>query len=56
VAKYGIKLLIVAQDTVQLDGTFGKDNSIFGNTATKIFFAPDSHATAKPMPKNRNDR
>lgn len=48
-AKYGIKLLIVAQDTVQIDGTFGKDNSIFGNTATKIFFAPDRHETAKAL-------
>jgi type IV secretion system protein VirD4 len=48
-AKYGIKLLIVAQDTLQIDGTFGKDNAIFGNTATKIFFAPDRHGTAKAL-------
>jgi type IV secretion system protein VirD4 len=48
-AKYGIKLLIVAQDTVQIDGTFGKDNNIFGNTATKIFYAPDRHETAKAL-------
>lgn len=48
-AKYGIKLLIVAQDTVQIDGTFGKDNNIFGNTATKLFFAPDQHATAEAL-------
>ncbi|HSX82645.1 MAG TPA: type IV secretory system conjugative DNA transfer family protein [Candidatus Saccharimonadia bacterium] len=47
--KYGIKLLIVAQDTVQIDGTFGKENSIFGNTATKIFYAPDRHETAKAL-------
>ena len=48
-AKYGIKLLIVAQDMVQIDGTFGRDNSIFGNTATKIFYAPDRHETAKAL-------
>jgi type IV secretion system protein VirD4 len=48
-AKYGIKLMIVAQDTLQIDGTFGKDNNIFGNTATKIFYAPDRHETAKAL-------
>lgn len=48
-AGYGIKLFMVAQDTPQLERTFGKDNSIWGNTATKIFYAPDSHATAKSL-------
>ena len=52
VAKYGIKLLIVAQDIPQLEETFGKNNSIWGNTATKIFFAPDSDITAKRLSEN----
>jgi type IV secretion system protein VirD4 len=52
VAKYGIKLLIVAQDLPQLDATFGRDNSVWGNTSTKIFFAPDSDVTAKRLREN----
>jgi len=49
VRKYGIKLLIVGQDVPQLEDTFGRNNSIWGNTDIKIFFAPASHATAKSL-------
>ena len=51
-AGYGIKLLIVAQDIPQLEDTFGANNSIWGNTQTKIFFAPDSDVTAKRLSDN----
>ena len=51
-AKYGIKLLIVAQDIPQIEETFGRNNCIWGNTQTKIFFAPDSDVTAKRLSEN----
>ena len=51
-AKYAIKMLIVAQDIPQLEDTFGRNNSIWGNTATKMFFAPDSDLTAKRLSEN----
>ena len=51
-AKYGIKLLIVAQDIPQLEETFGRNNSVWGNTSTKVFYAPDSDLTAKRLSEN----
>ena len=52
VAKYGVKLLIVAQDIPQLETTFGRENSVWGNSATKIFFAPDNDIAAKRLSEN----
>jgi len=51
-AGYGMKLLVVAQDIPQLEDTFGRHNSLWGNTQTKIFFAPDSDVTAKRLSDN----
>jgi type IV secretion system protein VirD4 len=51
-AKYGIKLMVVAQDIPQLEDAYGRVNSVWGNTHTKVFFAPDSDLTAKRLSEN----
>jgi len=48
-AGYGIKLLIVGQDIPQIEDTFGRNNSLWGNTHVKIFYAPDSDVTARRL-------
>ncbi len=48
-AGYGIKLLIVGQDIPQIEDTFGRNNSLWGNTHVKIFYAPDSDSTARRL-------
>jgi type IV secretion system protein VirD4 len=46
-AGYGIKGLFVAQDLDQFEDTYGAKNTIWGNTETKIFHAPDNERTAE---------
>jgi type IV secretion system protein VirD4 len=46
-AGYGIKGLFVAQDLDQFEDTYGTKNTIWGNTETKIFHAPDNERTAE---------
>jgi type IV secretion system protein VirD4 len=46
-AGYGIKGLFVAQDIDQFEDTYGQKNTIWGNTETKIFHAPDNERTAE---------
>ena len=46
-AGYGIKGLYVVQDIEQFEETYGEKNTIWGNTETKIFHAPDNEQTAK---------
>jgi type IV secretion system protein VirD4 len=46
-AGYGIKGFYVAQDLDQFEGTYGEQNTIWGNTDTKLFHAPANEATAE---------
>jgi type IV secretion system protein VirD4 len=46
-AGYGIKGLFVAQDLDQFEDVYGPKNTIWGNTETKIFHAPDNERTAE---------
>ena len=48
-AGYGIKGLFVAQDMDQFEDTYGQKNTIWGNTETKIFHAPDNERTAERL-------
>ena len=46
-AGYGIKGFFVAQDLDQFEDVYGQKNTIWGNTETKIFHAPDNERTAE---------
>ena len=46
-AGYGIKGFFVAQDLDQFEDVYGAKNTIWGNTETKIFHAPDNERTAE---------
>jgi type IV secretion system protein VirD4 len=46
-AGYGIKGFYVAQDLDQFEDVYGAKNTIWGNTETKIFHAPDNERTAE---------
>jgi type IV secretion system protein VirD4 len=46
-AGYGIKGFYVVQDLDQFEEVYGKQNTIWGNTETKIFHAPDNERTAE---------
>ena len=46
-AGYGIKGLYVVQDLDQFEETYGEKNTIWGNTACKLFHAPDNERTAE---------
>lgn len=50
--KYGMKALIVAQDTVMLEDVFGKNTALWGNTTTKIVQAQANDLTAKRLSEN----
>jgi type IV secretion system protein VirD4 len=51
-AGYGIKGLFVAQDLDQFEDTYGTKNTIWGNTETKIFHAPDNEKTAERISRS----
>lgn len=46
-AGYRIKGLYVVQDLDQFEDVYGPKNTIWGNTATKLFHAPDNERTAE---------
>jgi type IV secretion system protein VirD4 len=46
-AGYGIKGFYVVQDLDQFEDVYGKQNTIWGNTETKIFHSPDNERTAE---------
>jgi len=46
-AGYGIKAFLIVQDLVQLQGTYGRENSIVGNCHIRVAYAPNDVATAK---------
>jgi type IV secretion system protein VirD4 len=46
-AGYGIKGFYVVQDLDQFEDVYGQKNTIWGNTETKIFHAPDNERTAE---------
>jgi len=48
-AGYGIKGLFIAQDLDQFEDVYGQKNTIWGNTETKIFHAPNNERTAERL-------
>ncbi|CAA7619300.1 type IV secretory system conjugative DNA transfer family protein [Magnetospirillum sp. UT-4] len=48
-AGYGIKAFLIVQDLVQLQGTYGRENSIIGNCHIRVAYAPNDVATAKTL-------
>lgn len=48
-AGYGLKAFLIVQDLVQLQGTYGKENSIIGNCHVRVAYAPNDVATAKTL-------
>jgi type IV secretion system protein VirD4 len=48
-AGYGIKGFFVAQDLDQFEEAYGQKNTIWGNTETKIFHAPNNERTAERL-------
>lgn len=48
-AGYGLKAFLIVQDLVQLQGTYGKENSIIGNCHIRVAYAPNDVATAKTL-------
>ena len=51
-AAYGIKGFFVAQDLDQFEDVYGAKNTIWGNTETKIFHAPDNERTAERISRS----
>lgn len=50
-AGYGIKGFYVVQDLDQFEEVYGPKNTIWGNTETKIFHAPNNEKTAERLSK-----
>lgn len=50
-AGYGIKGFYVVQDLEQFEEVYGPKNTIWGNTETKIFHAPNNEKTAERISK-----
>lgn len=50
-AGYGIKAFLIVQDLVQLQGTYGKENSIVGNCHVRVAYAPNDPSTAETLSK-----
>jgi type IV secretion system protein VirD4 len=48
-AGYGIKGFFIAQDLDQFEETYGEKNTIWGNTETKLFHAPNNEKTAERL-------
>ena len=48
-AGYGIKGFFVTQDLDQFEEAYGQKNTIWGNTETKIFHAPNNERTAERL-------
>nr|CAM74313.1 Conjugal transfer protein [Magnetospirillum gryphiswaldense MSR-1] len=48
-AGYGLKAFLIIQDLLQLQGTYGKENSIMGNCHIRIAYAPNDVTTAKTL-------
>lgn len=46
---YGLKAFLIIQDLMQLQGTYGKENSIVGNCQVRVAYAPNDVATAKTL-------
>ncbi|MGH7461689.1 MAG: type IV secretory system conjugative DNA transfer family protein, partial [Longimicrobiales bacterium] len=51
VAGYGIKYYLIAQDLSQLWSTYTKDETVIGNSGTRIAFAPTKVETAEVLSK-----
>lgn len=48
-AGYGLKAFLIIQDLLQLQGTYGRENSIMGNCHIRIAYAPNDITTAKTL-------
>lgn len=46
-AGYGLKAFLIIQDLMQLQGTYGRENSIIGNCHIRVAYAPNDVSTAK---------
>ena len=51
IAGYGGKMYIIVQDTVQLNGTYGKENALMSNCHVRISYAPNIQETADMLSK-----
>lgn len=49
IAGYGGKVYIIVQDITQLNGVYGKDNSLMANCHVRIAYAPNTIETAKTL-------
>jgi len=48
-AGYGLKAFLIIQDLTQLQGTYGRENSIVGNCHIRVAYAPNEVATARVL-------
>ncbi|CCG42484.1 type IV secretory system conjugative DNA transfer family protein [Magnetospirillum molischianum] len=48
-AGYGLKAFLIIQDLTQLQGAYGRENSIVGNCHIRVAYAPNEVATAKVL-------
>lgn len=48
-ATWGVKFLLAIQNLTQLNGIYGTENSIIGNTHTRVFFPTNDLITAKTL-------
>lgn len=48
---YGLKAFLIIQDLIQLQGTYGKENSIIGNCQVRVAYAPNDVVTAETLSK-----
>ncbi|MEW5728055.1 MAG: type IV secretory system conjugative DNA transfer family protein [Pseudomonadota bacterium] len=46
-AGYGLKAFLIIQDILQLQGTYGRENSIMSNCHVRVAYAPNDPTTAK---------
>jgi type IV secretion system protein VirD4 len=49
VAKYGIRVCVIAQDVVQIKDAYGPNQSIVSNCATQVSFTPNDIETARHL-------
>ncbi len=48
-AGYGVKMYLIVQDTLQLDGVYGKENALMANCHVRIAYAPNVIETANKL-------
>jgi type IV secretion system protein VirD4 len=48
-AGYGLKAFLIIQDLTQLQGTYGRENSVMGNCHVRVAYTPNTVETAKVL-------